>query len=356
MLRDLHGLSARSEGAITVRVATDEPAPRYEPGAASTTPLAARVARRRVTPAWRTSSFSALSHGVEAAAGDAARDLDPKEPEAAVDAPAANEPAVPLDEFPRGPRAGDALHAILEDADFEQRDPGELKRLVAEHLSRRGFDRVRWEEPLSAALADVLSTKLSAEDPSLRLSAVSRARCLPEMEFTLSAGTPQGSSRKKASFTAQALADVLAARRKGALPDGYAANVGALGFAPLAGYLRGFIDSVFEHGGRYFIVDYKSNYLGRTPSSYAPRALTRPMAEHHYYLQYHLYLVALHRHLKAKLPGYEYGKHVGGAYYLFLRGMSCERGPATGVFFDLPEERTVEALSRALDGVRKATS
>src|SRR5581483_7877482 len=131
------------------------------------------------------------------------------------------EPSVPLDEFPRGPRAGDVLHAILEDADFERRDPRELRALVGQHLSRRGFDRARWEEPLGAALADVLETGLSRSDPSLRLSAVPRSRCLPEMEFTLSAGPVQSGARRKGSFTARALADVLAGRPKGVLPETY---------------------------------------------------------------------------------------------------------------------------------------
>ncbi|HEX4336552.1 MAG TPA: exodeoxyribonuclease V subunit beta [Polyangiaceae bacterium] len=353
MLGDLHALAERSGGSVSVRLATADRAPRFSPRNPPTTDLTARLARRRVTAAWRTSSFSALSQGDPTA--DVERDLDPKEPEAVIEPPAPAEPPVPLDEFPRGPRAGDVLHAILEDTDFERRDPLELRRLVGHHLSRRGFDRERWEEPLTAAFGDVLETPFSRTDASLRLGTVTRARCLPEMEFTLSAGTVHKGTRRQASFTAESIADVLASRTRAALPAGYAESVRALGFAPLSGYLRGFIDLVFEHGGRYFVVDYKSNHLGGTPSSYVPRALVKPMAEHHYYLQYHLYLVALHRHLRAKLPGYAYAKHMGGAYYLFLRGMSRERGPETGIFHDLPEERAIEGLSRALDGTRRAS-
>jgi exodeoxyribonuclease V beta subunit len=248
------------------------------------------------------------------------------------------------------------LHAIFEDADFERSDKTELPRLVAHHLSRRGFDGARWAEPLSAALAEVLETPFSEADPTLRLAALPRSKRLPEMEFTLSAGTGRRASRNQPSFTAEALAAVLGAREGHALPAGYTQTVAALGFTPLSGYLRGFIDLVFEHAGRYYVVDYKSNHLGRSASNYLPRALIRPMSEHHYYLQYHLYLVALHRHLRARLPDYDYRRHMGGAYYLFLRGMSRESGARTGVFHDLPSERTIEALSRALDGTRKASS
>jgi exodeoxyribonuclease V beta subunit len=262
---------------------------------------------------------------------------------------------VPLDDFPRGPRAGDLLHAILEDVDFERLDPDDLPRRVAHHLSRRGFDRARWEAPLTAALASVLETPLDTDDATLRLSRVPWARRRSEMEFTLPA-TVDRRGRGKAAFTAEAIADVLAARG-GALPAGYSDAVRALGFTPLAGFLRGFIDLVFEHRGKYYLVDYKSNHLGSSASSYATRAVAPCMAEHHYYLQYHLYLVALHRHLRVRLPGYAYGKHVGGALYLFLRGMSPERGPSTGVFRDLPDERTIESLSRVLErGSKKGPS
>jgi exodeoxyribonuclease V beta subunit len=354
MLRDLSELAERSAGAIAVRVASGDRPVRFEARGSAPAELAARAPRRRVTATWRTSSFSALSQGDPSGSAHE-HDVDPNEPEVLVEAPSADEPAVPLDEFPRGPRAGDVLHAILEHTDFERHDPKELRTLVGHHLSRRGFDRTRWEEPLTSALGEVLETPFTRDDLALRLATVSRARRLPEMEFTLSAGTGRN-SRQKTSFTAQAIADVLASRPKTALPPSYCANVAALGFAPLSGYLRGFVDLVFEHRGRYFIVDYKSNHLGSAPSSYVPRALARPMAEHHYYLQYHLYLVALHRHLRAKLPSYEYARHMGGAYYLFLRGMSRERGPETGIFFDLPDERTVEGLSRALDGTRRGSS
>jgi exodeoxyribonuclease V beta subunit len=74
------------------------------------------------------------------------------------------------------------------------------------------------------------------------------------------------------------------------------------------------------------------------------------MAHHHYFLQYHVYLVALHRHLASRLAGYSYEDHMGGVLYLFLRGMSKERGPETGVFFDRPERDVVEELSRVLGG------
>ena len=79
------------------------------------------------------------------------------------------------------------------------------------------------------------------------------------------------------------------------------------------------------------------------------------MMEHHYYLQYHLYLVALHRYLKARVPDYDYARHVGGVAYLFLRGMAPERGASTGVFFNRRPEDVVERLSRVLSAATPRT-
>jgi exodeoxyribonuclease V beta subunit len=76
------------------------------------------------------------------------------------------------------------------------------------------------------------------------------------------------------------------------------------------------------------------------------------MSAHHYFLQYHLYAVALHRFLRARQPGYDFSRHFGGVFYLFLRGMSHERGPRTGVFFDRPDEECLTTLSVTLEGAR----
>jgi len=78
------------------------------------------------------------------------------------------------------------------------------------------------------------------------------------------------------------------------------------------------------------------------------------MDAHHYFLQYHLYVVALHRYLSARLPDYDYDRHFGGVYYLFLRGMSPAHAPGCGVFRDRPARELVEALSAALAGETSA--
>jgi len=105
---------------------------------------------------------------------------------------------------------------------------------------------------------------------------------------------------------------------------------------------------VFRHDGRFYVADYKSNHLGDHAADYAPARLVRSMREHHYYLQYHLYTLALHRWLAVRVREYDYDRHFGGVYYLYVRGMSPGHAPGTGVFFDRPPRALIESLAGAL--------
>ncbi|MDX1618913.1 MAG: hypothetical protein R3224_09015, partial [Balneolaceae bacterium] len=118
------------------------------------------------------------------------------------------------------------------------------------------------------------------------------------------------------------------------------------------GYMKGYIDLVFEWDGRYFILDYKTNYLGSSPADYAPELLGREMAEAGYDVQYHIYTVALHRFLEERADGYSYDKHFGGIFYLYVRGMG--QGAAdNGIFFNRPERSGIDQLD-ALFGREEA--
>lgn len=116
----------------------------------------------------------------------------------------------------------------------------------------------------------------------------------------------------------------------------------------LNGLLKGYIDLVAEHNGRYYVIDWKSNRLGNSDLDYTQEAMLQQILMHRYDMQYVLYLVALHRLLKARLPHYDYDTHVGGAVYVFLRGM---HGSLTsGLFYDKPPKQLIERLDTLLQG------
>jgi exodeoxyribonuclease V beta subunit len=114
----------------------------------------------------------------------------------------------------------------------------------------------------------------------------------------------------------------------------------ALKVQQLNGLLTGFIDIVFEHDGRYFVLDYKSNKL----ANYSQKSITQSMLSHRYEVQYTLYVLALHRLLKSRLPNYNYEQHVGGAIYLYLRGID-QLGQ--GVYVNKPPYDLIRQLDEA---------
>ncbi len=94
----------------------------------------------------------------------------------------------------------------------------------------------------------------------------------------------------------------------------------------LAGYFNGAIDLVFRHAGRYYILDYKSNWLGSRAQDYRPENLAREMHKHAYGFQAFLYCLALDRFLQRRITGYCVEQQLGGAYYLFVRGFGLADG------------------------------
>ncbi|MFH1490558.1 MAG: exodeoxyribonuclease V subunit beta, partial [Pseudomonadota bacterium] len=125
-------------------------------------------------------------------------------------------------------------------------------------------------------------------------------------------------------------------------------RIGRLDFSPVKGFMRGFMDMVFQYEGRFYLVDWKSNFLGPRLEDYGPEGMVRAMEEGFYILQYTIYALALNQYLKLRLPGYEYERDFGGVYYIFLRGV--EPGTEFGVYRDRPSRRLIEALTGALIG------
>ncbi|MEJ8840161.1 exodeoxyribonuclease V subunit beta [Ramlibacter sp. AN1133] len=236
-----------------------------------------------------------------------------------------------LHDFPRGPAAGSFLHGVLEWAGREgfavaADAPEEIDRVLA-----RRCRPARWaphREALRAWLTRWLATPLDLR----RLAPGSRAvaprelaAIQPEMEFWLAASRVQ----------AQALDAVVCRHTLEGLPRA------PLEPQQLHGMLKGFVDLVFEHEGRYYVADYKSNRLGAGDAAYTVEAMRDEVLHHRYELQYSLYLFALHRLLRSRLPDYDYERHVGGAVYVFLRGHAA---PSQGLHLERPPAALMDAL------------
>jgi exodeoxyribonuclease V beta subunit len=241
--------------------------------------------------------------------------------------PAATASAIPgWHRFTKGAVAGNFLHDQLEwlaAEDFAVTRPD-----VAERLRRQCERAGRQEQADDVAqwLQAVVSLPLPGVDASLQ----DLQHLLPEMEFWLPAGRLQ-------AHTVDALCrmHLLDGQDRPALPE-----------RELHGMLMGFADLVFEHAGRYWVLDYKSNHLGDQGSAYTRERMQEAMAEHRYDVQSAIYLLALHRLLRVRLGGaYEPTEHLGGAVYLFLRGID---GPQCGAYVMPPVWPLLDALDTLL--------
>ncbi|TIH10679.1 exodeoxyribonuclease V subunit beta [Pseudomonas leptonychotis] len=267
--------------------------------------------QRSLHSAWRVGSFSGLAAGMHMEAPD--RD--------GLVIPDASEPGTGFFAFPRGARAGTCLHAILEDW---ARDKASLADLIEPGLSGHGISN-DWNAVALEQLQQVIDCDLDGQ--GLTLSGLNPLRRLPELGFTFPV----------AGLDMQRLRAILSDPAHG-LPAPMRDAAARLEFDSLKGFLKGFIDLTFEHDGRWYIADYKSNWLGPDASYYGGDRLLQALAAEHYYLQYLIYLVALRRFLRQRLDDFQ-SDQLGGAYYLFLRGM-----PSVGVYFSRPADGLLDAL------------
>ena len=321
----------------------DDTAPPWGPSLAEEGELAARSPGRPPDGSWRTSSFSALKGDRPAtAAGHLAEGRDHDTTTQDIVARAAGDP-IDLGDFPRGAKAGNFFHDVLEHLDFQSEgDPDMVRRMLDSH----GYD-AEWLQPVLDFVGAVVDTPF--HDDGLRLADLAGRHRLNEMQFVLPVRHGLRACDPRDRMTSSQLAAVFREHASPQVPSTYADQLAALGFEPLHGFLKGFIDLIFEREGRWWVVDYKSNHVGDTRGAYAEAALAEPMAHGHYILQYHLYLLALHRYLRARLADYDYDSHIGGSTYLFIKGMHPSLGATHGAFRDRPTRAMIEALDALLE-------
>ena len=287
---------------------------------------------RSTAPVWRTrfqgwqrSSFSALLR-------DAIEPTSPDLADYAVATPQ-NAPDAPPDAdirytYPRGTAPGSALHAVLERIRPDNRRDW---RRYLEHDNRQ------WQLGLEPTQLDACENWLEAIQ-----------YCeLPQSRISLGA-SKQGAHRSEYGFTlgsdARAVLDIPAINAH------FAAHGHPLHLSDKhrhIRYLRGEIDHLYQHDGRYYILDYKTNHLGNSPADYTPENIRAAMGDHHYWLQAALYQVALHRLLQTRLADYDPARHLGGIEYLYLRGIDPAH-PANGKYgWNYPPE-FIAGLDRIL--------
>ncbi len=286
---------------------------------------------------WRVSSFTSFSRHEQRSTELPDRDESRTEgtvPSIAV-APAGGEKSI--FSFPRGAQAGIFMHGIFEKLDFASPSEEMIHELVEKGLERYNY-KEEWLPHITAMVQNVLGTPLASRDGAFTLGALGKGSWITELEFFFPLRFINSAS----------LGETLV--RYGRIPDGVdlASLAPMLQFTPTRGMLMGFMDMVFEHDGRYYLLDWKSNHLGNSVDDYGPDAMRLAMQQNLYPLQYLLYTVALNRYLSLRVRNYRYSTHFGGVIYVFLRGVNRDNGESRGFFRDLPPEELIDALTDIL--------
>lgn len=221
--------------------------------------------------------------------------------------------------FPKGANAGTCLHKIFEDISFN--NSAHIETVISENLDYYGFEE-EWQLPVLNWVQNCLHHQLKV--PPVSLSDLPDTDVLKEMEFLYPVKGVQADEIWK----------LIRNQSQSAMSD-----------LATFGFMKGFIDLIFRHNNRYYILDYKSNFLGDTQEDYTPKKLNQAIEDAGYDLQYHIYTLALHRYLQHRQPEYSYENNFGGVLYFFLRGVNTEK-TGSGIYFDRPDIKLVHDLDK----------
>ncbi|MDG1138423.1 MAG: exodeoxyribonuclease V subunit beta [Opitutales bacterium] len=232
----------------------------------------------------------------------------------------------PIFEFPAGANAGNFMHDLFEHLTFS--DSSDWETFIGDKLKQHQYDSRKWTTTILGMVRKVMSTELHRGFSLQKLKEPDR---LEEMEFHF----PMASGFLP-DLTNSLPADGILKRYLGRLNEEDFRRITA------DGYLKGLIDLIFRVNGKYYLLDWKSNKLGGQARGFGQQEVENEMLTHHYVLQYHFYVVALHRFLRSRMQNYSYERNFGGVYYLFVRGMNP--GSKSGIYSDLPDPKTIRVL------------
>ncbi|MFZ4058071.1 MAG: UvrD-helicase domain-containing protein [Ferruginibacter sp.] len=222
----------------------------------------------------------------------------------------------------KGNHTGILLHHIFEHIDFmEDTYWAATIEQSLKRLSPGNQDDYMLQ--LGNLLNEVLQVKLCCNGNEFTLAQVSTAQRINEFEFDFTVKPFQVEGIQKLSTDTVPLM--------------------VKNYKQLEGLMNGKVDLFFEYGGKYYILDWKSNFLGDQLEHYSNKAVDAAMAENNYHLQYHIYSVAVCKYLSQRLPNFDYETHFGGVLYLFLRGIRKEQ--TKGIFYAKPPVEVIQQMT-----------
>lgn len=230
--------------------------------------------------------------------------------------------------LPKGAQIGNLLHHIFEFIDFT--DASNHEEIIHYALQRYAPSKVN-DENYQIHLKTLINHVINVSMPhsGVSLKQIARIKRINELEFNFPVST---------AFNPRQLEQIL---------DENDTCTISTQSADVMGIMNGLIDLFFEYEGKYYILDWKSNFLGDATEDYNNNNLIHAMNSSNYHLQYLIYTLAAHKFLQNKLKNYHYNQHFGGVYYLFLRGVRNDQANK-GIYFNKPNFSDIEKLMEIL--------
>ncbi|MEP7081291.1 MAG: UvrD-helicase domain-containing protein, partial [Ginsengibacter sp.] len=229
-------------------------------------------------------------------------------------------------ELAKGNITGNLLHFIFENINFssDEKWGNVVERAIQRFAPAR---KEKYELNLLALIQNVLNAEIVTKDFKFNLSEINFDKRIHELEFDFPVN----------EFDPQLLSDLA--------DEDVTVNVKK--FSEMEGVMNGKIDMFFEYKGQYFVLDWKSTFLGDRLEDYNGEALSLGMNDHNYHLQYLIYSLAAKKYLESRLNSFDYQKDFGGVFYLFLRGM--REGKTEGIFHTKPSLKAIEQMENLLN-------
>jgi exodeoxyribonuclease V beta subunit len=235
-----------------------------------------------------------------------------------------------FNQLAKGAKIGNMLHDIFEFIDYS--DSSNWEGIITKSITKfapNQMDNESYKSSILYLVNQVLYANINCNDTTFNLTAISRANRCNEFEFNFSIPS---------EFKMMDLESIL--------DPSDAREISTKRMGQVQGMMTGFIDLFFEHEGKYYILDWKSKFLGDNLEDYNQAGVANAMNESNYHLQYLIYAIALDKYLTSKLPGFDFEQQFGGVIYLFLRG-NRER-QQTGIYTQKVTKEELKRLNNAL--------
>jgi len=346
---DLKRISDKSNGSIELSLIPDENDLKYKPLVGKGKNLFCRKFNGKIDRKWKVSSYSSLVY-------DKIQDHELPDHDSIympkfkttdshidfqnisrqfeqTDGPEKND----IFSFPKGAKPGIFFHEIFENIDFKKDSTDIKESLITDKLHEYGFD-LKWKNIVCDMINNVISTPLFTNRKNFLLSSISGGDRINEMEFYFPLKT----------VTPKKIRKIFSDYGGINISSEFPLHMERLSFSPSKGFMKGYIDMIFQYEDKFYLLDWKSNHLGNNTEDYKKASIDRIMSEDLYILQYHIYLLALHQYLRLHLPEYNYESDFGGVLYMFLRGIDKHKGPEFGIYRDIPSPDLIYALGREM--------